>query len=249
LTKIAELVDDSSFIILPSKLDVWEWKQTFYNKISGKSYFCKCFKKAIYKAGSELGKYDHPHIYRAIKNNAFEENICHLCRNTNSDLFYCHPMYASSFKVKYGAYIEKIRIENEIDEREAENIVREIKGVAKIGEKWINETLLFNYIEMLFPNYDVQREASPFWIGKQRLDTFIPDLNIAIEYQGEQHFKSVPIFGGKEGLKRTKERDKKKKDKCKKNNIELIFFTYKDNLSEQLVNKRLKKFLKIQKPH
>ena len=61
----------------------------------------------------------------------------------NSDLFFCHPMYASSFKVKYGAYIRKFEIDEGLNERDAENKVRELKGVAKIGEKWINETLLF----------------------------------------------------------------------------------------------------------
>jgi len=62
------------------------------------------------------------------------------------DLFYCNPMYGSAFKVKHGAYIKQIEIETGITEREVENIVRQEKGVAKIGEKWINETLLFNYI-------------------------------------------------------------------------------------------------------
>ena len=55
-------------------------------------------------------------------------------------------MYGSAFKVKHGAYIKQIEIETGITEREVENIVRQEKGVAKIGEKWINETLLFNYI-------------------------------------------------------------------------------------------------------
>ena len=175
---------------------------------------------------------------KAIKENSFKESICHLCRNTNSDLFYCHPMYGSIFKVKYGAYIKMVEIEKEIDEREAENIVREMKGVAKIGEKWINETLLFNYINIIFPRFTVIREASPPWLGRQRLDIFIPELNLAIEYQGEQHFKAVDLFGGKEALKKTKERDKEKLEKCNNNKVVLIYFTFKDNLTEKLACKK-----------
>jgi hypothetical protein len=152
-------------------------------------------------------------------------------------------MYASSFKVKYGAYIRKIEIEEGLNEKDAENKIRELKGVAKIGEKWINETLLFNYINVLFPRYSVEREASPEWLGKQRLDIFIPELNLAVEYQGQQHFKAVELFGGKEGFIKTKERDKDKLIKCKKNDIDLVYFTYKDNLSEKLVNNRLKKYI------
>ena len=243
LSKIIGIVDVENVDLLPSKLGVWEWRQTFYNKITGKVYFCTCFDSSIKKEGFEINGKLHEHIQKAVKDNSFKENICHICKNTNSDLFYCHPMYASSFKVKYGAYIKKVEIEKEIDEREAENIVREIKGVAKIGERWINETLLFNYINILFPNFEVKREASPLWLGNQRLDIFIPELDLAIEYQGEQHFKAVDIFGGKEGLKKNKERDKDKLSKCKINKIKLIYFTYKDNLSEKIVCSRLQKYL------
>jgi len=153
-------------------------------------------------------------------------------------------MYGSAFKVKYGAYIKKIEIETGITEREAENIVRQAKGVSKIGEKWINETLLFNYIQVLFPKYTVEREASPAWIGRQRLDIYIPEINLAIEYQGEQHFKAIDIFGGKEALKIAKSRDKEKLEKCIANNVNLIYFSYKDNLSEKLVTTRLSSYLK-----
>lgn len=243
INKIQNQSNPDNIELLPSHLGVWEWRQTFYNKVSGKAYFCKCFENAIKKEGFKANKNDHPHIKKAIKENSFKESICHLCRNTNSDLFYCHPMYGSEFKVKYGAYIKKIEIDQGLNERESENIVREMKGVAKIGERWINETLLFNYIDVIFPHFTVKREASPSWLGSQRLDIFIPEINLAIEYQGEQHFKSVDIFGGKEGLKKTQERDKEKLAKCRKNKIDLVYFTFKDNLTEKLVCKRLKKYL------
>lgn len=243
LVKISNLLHTVNINLIPSKLNVWEWRQTFYNKISGESFLCKCFENAINIDGLSLSQQTHQHVKKALQNYSFKENICHMCRNINSDLFYCSPMYCSSFKVKYGAYIKKIEIERSLDKREAENMVREMKGVAKIGERWINETLLFNYIDLLFPNYKVHREASPSWLGNQRLDIFIPDLGIAIEYQGEQHFKSVELFGGKEGLQKTKERDIDKLLKCKNNKIDLIYFTYKDDLSEKLVQLRLKKYL------
>ncbi len=244
IRKIYELAKSNNTVdLIPSKLGVWEWRQTFYNKISGDYYFCKCFENAIEKDGEVINNGIHPHIKQAISRKSFMENICHLCTETNSDLFYCHPMYASSFKVKYGAYIRKFEIEDQLDEKDAENIVREMKGVAKIGERWINETLLFNYINVMFSHFSVQREASPSWLGNQRLDIFIPELKLAIEYQGQQHFKPVELFGGKEGLMKAKERDKVKLAKCKKNNINLVYFTYKYNLSEQLVIRKLKKYL------
>jgi len=234
-------------ILLPSYLGVWEWRQTFYNKITGETYFCNCFKKAIEKSkkDSQLSN-THQHIEKALENNSFKESICHICTNKNSDLTYCSKMYGSEVKVRYGVYIKKLEIEKEITERDAENEIRVIKNIAKIGERWINETLLFNYIDMMFPQYDVIREASPEWLDRQRLDIFIPKLNLAVEYQGAQHFKAVPLFGGAEGLKKAQERDKIKKLRCKKNKVTLIYFTYKENLSENLVIKKLKSFLEEQ---
>lgn len=226
--------------LIPSQLDVYEWRQTFYDKISGDSFLCECFRKVV--AESPSGTF-HRHVERALNKNSFKEGICHLCAGANSSLSFCHPMYGSAFKVRYGAYITKVGLEQGLDERAAENLVREMKGVAKIGECWVNETLLFNYIKMLFPNYVVEREASPAWIGKQRLDVYIPELGLAVEYQGKQHYEAIQHFGGEEGLVRTQERDKLKAKFCKQNNVDLVYFTYTENLTEKLVDKRLKKYV------
>ena len=229
--------------LLPSKLGVWEWRQTFYNKLTGESFFCSCFKDALTKDKVDLAV-RHNHLKNALQHKSVKVAICHICTNTNSDLIYCHEMYGSAFKAKYGAYIAKYALQEGISERDAENHVRELKGVARIGERWVNETLLFNYINMLFPQYTVQREASPSWLSRQRFDVYIPELNLAIEYQGQQHYLAVDLFGGEEGLKRTKQRDKEKLQLSKANGVEIIYFSYKDNLTEKLVQNRLKKYLK-----
>lgn len=52
------------------------------------------------------------------------------------------------------------------------------------------------------------------------------NLIYLIEYQGEQHFRPVEIFGGEESFKITKENDLKKKQYCKDNNITLIEIPY-----------------------
>ena len=91
----------------------------------------------------------------------------------------------------------------------------------------------------------VIREASPNWLGNQRLDIYIPDLKLAIEYQGQQHFEPVEIFGGKIALEKTKEMDKRKKSLCEKNGISLIYFRHDENLTIEFVEKRLNKYLKM----
>lgn len=60
--------------------------------------------------------------------------------------------------------------------------------------------------------------------GRMSFDFYLPQLKIAIEYQGRQHFEKVEIFGGEEGLILTKERDEYKKKVCKENDIQLVYF-------------------------
>lgn len=49
-----------------------------------------------------------------------------------------------------------------------------------------------------------------------------------IEFDGEQHFRAVEYFGGEEKFKLQKERDKRKDDYCKQNNIKLQRIPYYD---------------------
>ena len=62
-------------------------------------------------------------------------------------------------------------------------------------------------------------------------DFYLPDYNIAIEYDGEQHYKIIKQFGGINRLIDSKIRDTVKTEYCKNNNIKLIripYWNYKD---------------------
>ena len=59
------------------------------------------------------------------------------------------------------------------------------------------------------------------------LDCFNQELGIAIEYNGQQHYKFTPFFHkNKEAFQNQQYRDYIKKDLCKKNNIILIEVPY-----------------------
>jgi very-short-patch-repair endonuclease len=62
--------------------------------------------------------------------------------------------------------------------------------------------------------------------NKQRIDFYIPEYNLAIEYDGIQHFKAVEHFGGEEALASNKERDEIKNQYCIDNNINLLRIPY-----------------------
>ena len=106
----------------------------------------------------------------------------------------------------------------------SENAFRVKNGLSKIGEGgiWKSEGELFNSIKLEFPNENIVQQGTPEWLGKQRFDIYFPERNIAIEYQGIQHYQPVEFFGGEEGFKKTQERDKKR-EMCKLYDCRLIY--------------------------
>lgn len=61
-----------------------------------------------------------------------------------------------------------------------------------------------------------------------RFDFYLSDYNILIEYNGKQHYYSIPYFGGEDTLKRQKVNDAIKEKYCQDNNIKLIRIPYWD---------------------
>lgn len=70
------------------------------------------------------------------------------------------------------------------------------------------------------------------WLNPMSLDFYLPQYNIAIECQGEQHFRPVD-FGGEgeliavDNFNKLLERDKKKLSLCHEHGIEIVYY-YKD---------------------
>lgn len=92
------------------------------------------------------------------------------------------------------------------------------------------QTKLFEKLQFEFKNEEIEWEASPKWLLKQRFDIYFPKYNISVEYDGIQHFVPIKAFGGVSKLEYTKEQDKLKEEKCIKNGCKL--FRLKYNYSE-----------------
>ena len=67
---------------------------------------------------------------------------------------------------------------------------------------------------------------------KLPFDFYLPDYNLCIECQGQQHYFPVEYFGGEDEYKKTVYRDKIKKNYCENNNIELLYIPYTMNKEE-----------------
>jgi very-short-patch-repair endonuclease len=70
--------------------------------------------------------------------------------------------------------------------------------------------------------------------NRLRFDFYIPSLNICIEYDGEQHFKPIPYYGGQENFELIKKKDNIKTKFCKDNGIQLIRIRFDDNILDKL---------------
>jgi len=88
-----------------------------------------------------------------------------------------------------------------------------------------NESKLEKEVTKYFKEHNINHEKQKKfdWLGRQSLDFYLPDYNIAIECQGIQHFEPKDFFGGDNGLAEIVKRDNKKLEKCLSNNIKMIY--------------------------
>jgi hypothetical protein len=106
--------------------------------------------------------------------------------------------------------------------KELEDVVRESKGIPKIGEGWVSETTLYYELKNHFKDEEVQHHGQPKWLGLQHVDIWFPKYRVGIEYQGKQHDEPIEFFGGEESFIKNQERDRRKKKLFTENNSTLI---------------------------
>ena len=71
-------------------------------------------------------------------------------------------------------------------------------------------------------------------------DFYLPNYNICIEYDGEQHFKPIKYFGGQKAFQSQQQKDEIKNKYCQDNKIKLIRISYMDyDNIEKILNKEL----------
>jgi hypothetical protein len=93
-------------------------------------------------------------------------------------------------------------------------------------ENWLSENNIAFEREKKFKKCKYKK-CLPF-------DFYLPEYNILIEYDGEQHFKATGGYFTEELLSSIKKKDEIKNEFCKKNNINLMRISYKDNVEKKL---------------
>lgn len=113
------------------------------------------------------------------------------------------------------------------------------------GMYFKKQKLLYEQIRIIFPDakikYNYRHPDLRFknTNAKMQLDIYLPELNLAIEYQGEHHF--LPIVG-EEKLTQSKDRDQQKRVACALYNIKLLEIDYNWNGDYRTVLKLLKDY-------
>ena len=143
---------------------------------------------------------------------------------------------------EYNALIQEIE-DMESLEYYINDKVRTDFGYRGIGEHWINETTLKHIVVSLFPNRTVLSHYRPEWLCGLELDIYVPEIKLAFEYQGIQHFKAVKHWGGKDKLKIQQEHDARKKRICNELGINLVYFDYTEEITTEYVKTKIASYL------
>lgn len=219
----------------------------FDHLLDGSRIFCSCARTAHEKmresALREISGYSHnswPHrLLRLLADGQYRDGLCHLCVAREygpAEAAWCYGDNVHDF---VDAYMDQLRVGLGLDVRTARAEVYQLLGLTR----WKSEAQLFQLVKELLPGATVVREASPPWLGRQRLDIYVPELHLAIEYQGAQHFRPVTVFGGEDGLVRISERDATKKRLCGENGVTVLHVMHTHALTKRAMKQRLGRFI------
>lgn len=119
----------------------------------------------------------------------------------------------------------------------AENAFRRDRSIPEIGRGWASEVALLDLVKKFWPS--AVHQWRPAFLGLQSVDIYVPEINLAIEYHGQQHYEPVALFGGEEGFKSTQARDERKKTLLATQSVRLLEWPYTAPITEEELRARL----------
>lgn len=103
---------------------------------------------------------------------------------------------------------------------------------------------LLDIVKELYPHQKVVTEHNVADSGALYLDIFLPQLNLAFEYDGIQHFVYNKHFHGtKEQFIASKKRDAEKNSACASKDITLIRVRYDEKMTKELIVSKIEEAL------
>jgi hypothetical protein len=126
-----------------------------------------------------------------------------------------------------------------------ENKARSEFGFKKVGEAWTAETLLYYLVKELYPSLEILRHYRADFLQRLELDVYIPEMQLGIEYQGQQHYSPVKHWGGDEAFTKLVERDSLKKKLCKENGIKLLYVKFDEPITKEHISSKIKAIIQL----
>lgn len=101
------------------------------------------------------------------------------------------------------------------------------------------ENIVFKLLQEIFPNKKIKRRQRGILPNRLELDFYLPEINLAIEYNGIQHYKKVKFFYSSDSFDKRQFNDELKQKYCKKLEIKLIIIRYDEKLSKELILQKI----------
>lgn len=152
-----------------------------------------------------------------------------------------HGDFYDYSKVTYNKVADKVTIICPIHGKFEQTMNNHLRGQGcpkcsqSKGERTITNWLISNDIKFISQhkiNIDININPS----GNAFIDFYLPNHNIFIEYNGEQHYIAKERFGGELEFQKQQKRDEYVRNYCKEHNIKLIEIKYNENINNKLNN-------------
>ena len=220
---------------------------SFDHVITGNREFCSCHHDAhaamLADAKERAPSFvpdSWPHrVVSLLRSATYSDDLCHFCIARVHGEEAVSDWYGAQIQMHYGPYIDMLVRSTEMDIRTAKAETRRRLSISR----WKREDELCRLILGLFPTRTIRREASPPWLGRQRLDIYLPELKLAIEHQGEQHYRPVAAFGGEQAFVKLQERDKRKRTLCQEHGVTVVDIRFDTPLTVPVLQSRLRRWL------
>jgi hypothetical protein len=110
-----------------------------------------------------------------------------------------------------------------------------------------SQKLLQLILERLLAAKSISNYRGFTWLdtenGRQEIDIYFHSIKLAVEYDGEQHFKAVAFFGGDDGLKEVMRLDREKNKKISQHPEDVAFFVrfrFDEPITEEYVLRKIR---------
>lgn len=114
-------------------------------------------------------------------------------------------------------------------------------GLERKKIRYYREELMKYFLDQLLPEEERQDNIRPDFLEGLEYDRYYPNLKLAFEYNGIQHYEPMSDSGESQiAFEKQQERDQYKRELSETNDIHLIVIRYDEDLTLDLIRNRLR---------